>query len=244
MTTHGEPIGLVDLTVYLRQFSILIESGVSLIRCLHVLQQGITFEPLREANTDIIKQNEGGQTLSKSMCSHPHLFTPFLIGLVRTGEVGGVRDLTRERAPGFYQGQLEHRRQRFIQYAAAQVLGQECESKYETVIEESQLKLQLEYFCAMLGTMLGSGVPILQAMEVAAGSLPERLAAGVLQAREDLRDQQSIAPALAAVGFPPGVVTLFSIGEETGALDRLAQRAADLLEAEIEGRLQAALGLN
>jgi type II secretory pathway component PulF len=239
-----DPIGLVDLTAYLRQFSIMINAGVSLIRSLHVLDQSISFEPLKQANQQLQRDIEGGETLSKSMCAHPHLFTPFLIGLVRAGEIGGVLDDTMMRAADFYERQLHHRRQRFMQYATAQVLGEEYERKYEQALTDLQDRLLIEYFCYMFGTMLGAGVPLLQAMEVAGEILPERLQAGVMQARQDVRERGSIGPAMTVSGFPGAVVMLLTIGEETGALDRMALRAGDILEAEIEGRLQVALGLN
>lgn len=244
MLTNEEPIGLVDLTVYLRQFSIMISAGVSLVRCLHLLDQSVTYEPLRQANLRVRAEVEGGATLSQAMCAHPQLFTPFLVGLVRAGEVGGVLDVTMQGAADFYARQLEHRRQRFIQYATAQVLGHEYEEQYEQAMEELQETLLIEYFCTMFGTMLGSGVPLLQALEAAAMMLPERLEQAVYQAREEIREGNSLTPALTVAGFPAHVVTLMTIGEETGALDRMALRAGDLLEAQVEGRLQAALGLN
>ncbi|MEI6499734.1 MAG: type II secretion system F family protein [Armatimonadota bacterium] len=245
MSANHEPIGLVDLTIYLRQFSILIGAGVSLMRSLSILQRGLTSDPLRAVNVEIMRQIEAGETLSKAMCTDPPVFTPFLIGMVRAGEVGGVLDITLDRAADFYQRQLDNRRQRFIQYATAQVLGHEREEQFEAAMEDLQDKLMIEYFCTMLGTLLGSGVPILQALEVSAQMLPERPAQGVAQACANLREgSTTIIPPLAAAGFPPGVVTMLSVGEETGTLDRLALRAGELLGAEIEGRLQTALGLN
>lgn len=244
MPISEEPIGLVDLTVYLRLFSIMINTGVSLIRCMHTLDQTTTYEPLKEANRQMMADIEGGSTLSKAMCAHPHLFTPFLVGLVRAGEVGGVLDVTLQRAADFYARQLEHRRQRFMQYATAQVLGHEYEHRYEQALEQLQEMLLIEYFCYMFGTMLGCGVPVLQALEVAAVNLPQRLREGVMHAREAIREGSSISPALAVAGFPAHVVMMMTIGEENGALDRTALRAGDLLEAQVDGRLQAALGLN
>lgn len=242
---HENEIGLVDLTAYLRQFSLMIGAGVSLLRSLHVLQQGLTFAPLAEANAHLMREIEGGSTLSGAMASRPQLFTPFLLGLVRAGEVGGVLEVTLQRAADFYQRQLEQRRQRFIQYATAQVLGHEYEEAYEQAMEELQDTLLVQYFCYMLGTMLGSGVPILLALEVAATMLPERLAAGVAQACEQLQEGgTTLVPPLLTAGFPPPVVTLFGIGEERGTLDRLALRAGEVLEAQVEARLQGALGLN
>jgi type II secretory pathway component PulF len=244
MDNLKEPIGLVDLTAYLRQFSIMINAGVSLIRCLYTLDQAITYEPLKQANDQLKRDIEGGETLSRSMCSHPQIFTPFLVGLVRAGEIGGVLDDTMMRAADFYERQLEHRRQRFMQYATAQVLGEEYEQEYEQALADLQETLLIEYFCYMFGTMLGAGVPVLQALEVAAEILPERLQAGIMQARDSVREGASIGPAMTVAGFPGAVVMLLTIGEETGTLDRMALRAGDILQAQAEARLQVALGLN
>lgn len=240
-----EPVGLVDLTVYLRVFSMLVESGVSLMHIMHILDRSTTYEPLRQANKGIMEAVEGGETLSKSMCGYPQLFSPFLIGLIRAGEVGGVLDETMRRAADFYQRQLDYRRQRYTLYATAAALGEETVNEYEHALEEVADDLLIQHFCYMFGTMLISGVPVLQAMEVAAEVLPERQAEGVMKAREGLREgETTLAPYLVASGFSPALVTLFSIGEETGSLDRMALRAGDIIGAQVDGRLEAALGFN
>lgn len=240
-----EPVGLVDLTVYLRVFSMLIESGVSLMRSLLILEKSTTYEPLRQANQEIMTAVEGGETLSKAMCSHPELFNTFLIGLVRAGEIGGVLDETMRRAADFYQKQLDYRRQRYTLYATAAALGEETVHGYEHALEEVADELLIQHFCYMFGTMLISGVPVLQAMEVAAEVLPERQAEGIMKAREGLRaGETTLAPYLVASGFSPALVTLFSIGEETGSLDRMALRAGDIIGAQVDGRLEAAVGFN
>ncbi|MEN6643941.1 MAG: type II secretion system F family protein [Armatimonadia bacterium] len=240
-----EPVGLVELTVYLRVYAMLIESGVSLMRCMHILDQSTTYEPLRQANKEIMDAVEGGETLSKSMCAHPELFSSFLIGLVRAGEVGGVLDETMRRAADFYQKQLDYRRQRYTLYATAAALGEETVGQYEKALEEVADDLLIQYFCHMFGTMLLSGVPLLQAMQVAAEVLPERQAEGIMKAREGLREgETSLAPYLVASGFPSALVMLFTIGEETGDLDRMALRAGDIIGAQVAGRLEASLGFN
>lgn len=244
MPNSEAPVGLADLTCYLRSLSIMLSAGVSLMRSLSVLAESTVCPPLREANARLAEEIQGGTTLSGAMRGFPHLFTSFLISMVRAGEIGGVLDDTLDRAAELYERQLEHRRQRFVHYATAQVLGQEYEDRFETAMEEVQERLAVQYFCYMLGVMLAAGVPVLQALAVAAEILPERLAHGVEQAREALRAGASITESLAAAGFPAGVIQLLAIGEETRDLDRLVMRAGDLLSVEIEGRLQAALGLN
>lgn len=241
---EDERVPLADMVSYLQVFSILIESGVSLMRSMHVLDQTITYEPLKVANRDLMAQVEGGETLSKSMCAHAQLFSPFLIGLVRAGEVGGVLDETLRRAADFYQKQLDYRRERQVLNGTAMALGEKQSQQYEAALAATADDVQIQYFCYMLGTMLLSGVPILQALEVAAQVLPERQAEGVEVARQALRDGESLSPPLLASGFPAAVVTLFHIGEETRNLDRLVLRAGDVLGAQIQGQLQAALDLN
>ena len=247
-------IGLVDLTTYLRMCSVLTNSGVSLMRSLDILDESITFEPLKVANRQIMDDIQGGKSLSAAMSAHPKLFTGFLIAIVRAGEIGGVLDDTLERAADFYQRHLEYRRQRIICLATARALGREQGDQFVTLVRGLEVKLVIQYFMYMLGTMLGSGVPIVQALEVAAEILPEvrahdevrdALAEAVLKARDDVRDGAgTIVPPLVAAGFPRGVVAFINIGEGEGTLDRMCLRAGDLLGAEIEGRMQEALELN
>ncbi len=254
MSTNEGRAGLADLSAYLRMFSILISAGVSLIRSLDVLEPAIACEALREANRQIAGHIEAGDTLSQAMSRHPGLFTPFLISMVRAGEVGGVLDDTLERAADFYQRQLECRRQRYTALATARVLGKEHEDQYAATVRELEDKLLIQYFLYMFGTMLGAGVPIVQSLEVAAQILPELggasgastgFADALREAKANLlANETTITTPLIAAGFPPGVVNLICVGEETGTLDRIALRAGDLLGAEIEGRMQAALGLN
>ena len=253
MQPDEQLVGLADLTTYLRMFSILVNAGVNLLHCLRALDKSITCAALKQANARVLAEVEADNTLSKAMAGSPEVFPLFAIGMVRAGEIGGVLDVTLERAASFYQQQLDYRRQRFIYLATAQVLGHEQEEAYLAAVRELEERVLIQYFCYMFGTMLGSGVPVLQALDVAGSMLPEvnahdatrpGLRRGVEQARDDIRNHESLTPALAAVGFPPGVVTLFSIGEESGTLDRTAVQAGDLLGAEIDGRMQEALGMN
>lgn len=105
----GKRVGLKDLTIFYRQFATMINAGVSLVRCLDVLEQQTSNAALKEIIRDIQSEVEGGATLSRAMTKYPRVFNELAVGLVRAGEVGGVLDETLERLAGFVENDLELR---------------------------------------------------------------------------------------------------------------------------------------
>jgi type IV pilus assembly protein PilC len=96
-------------------------------------------------------------------------------------------------------------------------------------------------FTRTLGTLLTSGVPILQAMETVAGAIDnETFYDTIMKARARIREGDPIGEPLEKSGlFPPMVVQMISIGEETGALDAMLNKVADFYEDEVETQLQS-----
>jgi type IV pilus assembly protein PilC len=96
-------------------------------------------------------------------------------------------------------------------------------------------------FTRTLSTLLGSGVPILQAMETVAGAIDnETFTDVIMKARARVREGDPIGEPLEKSGlFPPMVIQMISIGEETGALDAMLSKVADFYEAEVETQLQS-----
>lgn len=107
--SFGKRVGLKDLAIFCRQFATMINAGVSLVRCLDVLEQQTSNVGLKEIIRDIQTEVEGGATLSKSMAKFPKVFSELSVGLVRAGEVGGVLDETLERLAQFMEKDLELR---------------------------------------------------------------------------------------------------------------------------------------
>ena len=105
----GKRVGLKDLAIFCRQFATMINAGVSLVRCLDVLEQQTSNVGLKEIIRDIQTEVEGGATLSKSMSKFPRVFSELAVGLVRAGEIGGVLDDTLERLAMFMEKDLELR---------------------------------------------------------------------------------------------------------------------------------------
>lgn len=98
------------------------------------------------------------------------------------------------------------------------------------------LKLALARFARTLGSLMGSGVPVLTAMQVveqAVGNVV--LGAAVRRAQDAVRSGQSIALPLRMSGvFPPMIVEMVGVGEETGAMDAMLYKVADFYEQEID----------
>lgn len=102
-------------------------------------------------------------------------------------------------------------------------------------------KIALARFSRTLSTLLSSGVPILQALETVAGTVAnEIIAEAVMESRARIREGDRIGPPLEKSGmFPPMVVHMISIGEESGALDQMLSKVADFYESEVESTLQS-----
>lgn len=100
-------------------------------------------------------------------------------------------------------------------------------------------KRQAARFIRTFGGLYGSGVPIIRALELAEGSLTNPLLADVARlATDHVLAGQPLAPVLRqSRRFPPVVVEMIAVGEETGTLERMVLRAAARCETEVEATL-------
>ncbi len=88
-------------------------------------------------------------------------------------------------------------------------------------------------FCRILGTMLNNGVPILQALRISKDSAGNRiLASEIDKAAESVQKGESLATPLASCGlFPPEIVDMISVAEESNNLEGVLVQIADSNEA-------------
>lgn len=94
------------------------------------------------------------------------------------------------------------------------------------------LNLAVARFCRVLGTLLRNGVPILRALEIAADAAGNRvLRAAILEAAKDISAGQRLAGPLAACGhFPPTVIEMITVAEESSTLEKVLIDIAESLE--------------
>ena len=100
-------------------------------------------------------------------------------------------------------------------------------------------------FAGTLAMLAGAGVPILKALQAAAETLSNRaMRADALDALVQVREGAPLASALAGKKRFPGILSMFSrLGEQTGQLPRMLDRAAAQLGAEMQRRAMAAATL-
>jgi len=105
------------------------------------------------------------------------------------------------------------------------------------------LNLAVARFCRVLGTLLRNGVPILRSLEISSGAASNRVLAGAIQkATENISAGQSLGGPLAASGqFPPTVVEMISVAEESNNLENVLIDIADSLERRTWRQLDLAV---
>jgi len=303
-------VKLSNLAIFARQFSTMLDAGVSLVRCLDVLQQQTNDARLRKILMDLSTRVESGESLSRSMARHPKAFSQLIIGLIRAGEVGGVLEESLQRIAAFLEKDVELRRKirSALTYPVIVLLAavgiviflvswlvpqfaslfkelgiKEMPAPTQFLIDLSAFLTQKWYimiialiailiayklfvstrvgrrvmdrvklrvpvfgplhhkivmarFSRTMGTLLASGVPILQAMETVAGVVGNAVVSdAVLESRARIREGEKIAdPLQKSKMFPPMVVHMVSVGEESGSLDHMLNKIADFYENEVE----------
>jgi len=96
-------------------------------------------------------------------------------------------------------------------------------------------KISISHFSRTLGTLTTSGVPILSALEIVGATAGNKVIEGAVgNVRLGIKEGETIAKPLEESGvFPPMVIQMISVGEETGALGTMLQKIADFYDEEV-----------
>jgi len=107
------------------------------------------------------------------------------------------------------------------------------------------LNLAVARFCRVLGTLLHNGVPILRSLEISAEAAANRvLAQAIHGATENISAGESLAGPLGACGhFPPTIVEMISVAEESNTLETVLLDIANSLERRTWRQLELAVRL-
>lgn len=308
-------VKLKNLAIFCRQFSTMVDAGVSLVRCLDVLGRQTDDNKLKKILMDVGERVESGESLSRAMQRHPRTFNNLFIGLIRAGEIGGVLEESLQRLSQFLEKDVELRRKvtsaltypvlvliaalGIVIFLVSWVVPQFAQLFKDIGLKDSEFpamtkflidlsanfqknwlvitlvtvgtivvykifastrfgrrvidrvklkvpvfgplhhKVCMARFSRTMGTLLTSGVPILQAMETVAGTVGNAIMAdAVLDARARIREGDRIGePLEASKQFPPMVVHMIGVGEESGSLDYMLQKIAEFYESEVEATL-------
>ena len=106
-------------------------------------------------------------------------------------------------------------------------------------------KIALSRFTRNFGTMLHAGVPILQSLDIVADTSGNVVVArAVRDVQESVRRGETLtAPLAQHAVFPPMVVQMMSVGEDTGALDEMLHKISEFYDQEVEATTEALTSL-
>jgi type IV pilus assembly protein PilC len=106
-------------------------------------------------------------------------------------------------------------------------------------------KVAIARFTRTLGTLVSSGVPILQALNIVKETAGNVIVAGaVASVHDSVKEGETITAPLEASGvFPPMVISMVDVGEQTGALPEMLLKIADNYDEEVDNAVSAMTSL-
>jgi type IV pilus assembly protein PilC len=106
-------------------------------------------------------------------------------------------------------------------------------------------KIAVARLCRTLSTLIASGVPILDGLDITARTAGNAIVEDAIQStRKSIERGETISAPLKQTGvFPPMVVQMIGVGEATGALDQMLAKIADFYEDEVDTAVAGMLTL-
>jgi type IV pilus assembly protein PilC len=106
-------------------------------------------------------------------------------------------------------------------------------------------KIAVARFCRTLGTLISSGVPILDSLDITARTAGNQVVSdAILETRRSIEQGKTISEPLAKTEVFPSMVTqMISVGEQTGALDTMLGKIADFYDDEVDNAVATLLTL-
>ena len=311
-----------DLSIFTRQFSVMIDAGLPLVQCLDILASQQENKYFQHVLTQVRQDVEEGSTLAAAMARHPKAFDQLFVNMIEAGETGGILDLILQRLSTYIEKIVKLRRDVIsaLIYPAAVIViaiaviavimifvipqfqgiflgllgpGEQLplptrivvgisnfiagwgglvilgsivgavlavRSYYKTTNGRRRLdglllrlpilgdvlrKITIARFSRTLSTLLSSGVPILQSLDITArtaGNVIIEEALTKIRAGVE-RGESFVEPLKATEVFPNMVAQMVGIGEQTGALDAMLGKIADFFEQEVDAAIANLLTL-
>jgi len=309
LPSFGKRVKLKDLSIFARQFATMINSGLSMLRALSILEEQTDNAQLAGVIAEVRLAVEQGQSLSSAMSQHMDVFPPLMVNMTRAGEVGGFLDSVLLQIADSFEAEVKLRGKikaamtypvavlvmavgmtigmlifvvptfetlfsqlggqlpaptlilvlmskllkfaivpLIIAFALGLVWWRKVKDtpRVRGIVDPMKLKLPvfgglfqkiaLARFTGNLGTMVRSGVPMLQALDIVADTSGNVvIASAVRDVQSSVRRGESLAAPLAEHPvFPSMVVQMLAVGEDTGALDTMLAKISEFYRSEVE----------
>ena len=307
-----------DIAIMARQFSTMINSGLSLLRALNILAEQTDSPALRKVIAQVRTDVEKGQSLSQALQKHPKAFGRLFVAMVKSGETSGALDKTLNRMAETFEKEVALKRKIksamtypvvigciIVLIVTAMLLfvvpmfgnlykdlGGTLPLPTRILIGLSNMmkkawfliggawagafygfkrwketdngraawdriklrvpvfgplvhKTALSRYARTMASLLRSGVPILQGLEIVKETVNnEVLAKAVSEVQQSVKEGSSMAKPLEQHPvFPPMVVQMMMVGEETGALDEMLEKISEFYDQEVDATVEALTSL-
>ncbi|MSQ93100.1 MAG: type II secretion system F family protein [Gemmataceae bacterium] len=307
-----------QLVTFTRQFSVLQDAGLPVLRSLKILEGQMKPGVLKNALVDIVDDVESGNTLSEAFAKHPRCFDRLYVNMLRAGEAGGALEIILRRLAEFKEkAQSLARRVKgalvypivvisvavlivsfimifiipkfekifldfkmklpyltevliatsrwFVKYwyvipvipiflvVTLKLIRMNRSGAY--VLDKIKLKIPVSGMIVektivartmrTLGTLISSGVPILEALSIVRETSMNVVFEDMFQrVYESIREGETIASPLRETRLVDDmVVNMIDVGEETGDLDTMLNKIADVYEEEVDVLVESLISL-
>ena len=102
-------VKLRDLVVFSRQFATMVDAGLSVVKCLDILQKQCRNPRLQDAIGQVKHDVAGGSSLTEAVAKHPRIFSGLYVNMIRSAEAGGILDVVLDRLATFQEKEQEMR---------------------------------------------------------------------------------------------------------------------------------------
>lgn len=297
-----------DLAIFCRQFSAMLNAGISIVNSLEVLEHQIENRKLIKAIHIVNQDVHKGKPISSAMKSHERFFPDLLISMMEVGEASGNLDLLMERMAFHYEkeNRIENKIKNSLIYPAIlsiisvivvillstiiiptyiEIFDNEILLPWPTkfmlyiskwltnywyvlsilfailitaikyygkrdegilffdslkiripIIKKLTTKIITSRFAKTMSILLSSGIPLLQALDVARKVVGNKVVSCKLVGVKDhVRKGVEFSEAMKATGiFDPIVYSMIKVGEESGTMEKLLGKTADYFDEEVE----------
>ncbi|UCC68107.1 MAG: type II secretion system F family protein, partial [Armatimonadota bacterium] len=107
--TGIQRVKLRDLVIFSRQFATMIDAGLSVVKCLDILQKQTRNPKMKDVIGEVKHDVAGGTSLTEALQKHPRIFSPLYINMMRSAEAGGILDQVLDRLSSFLEKEQETR---------------------------------------------------------------------------------------------------------------------------------------
>ena len=309
---------LESLVVFSRQFAVMIDAGLPVLRCLDVLSSQTKDAALQRAQLAVIGEIEAGKPLATALHNQPQCFSELYVSMVRAAEAGGILDIILDRLATFLEKEMDIRNKvkaaliypvlvlvfatvmmnamfiivlptfssifadldvplpvmTAILFGLAHVMrtywyihiaipvviilvGKKWLATPKgrftmdgillklPILGEVIQKIALARFARTLGTLLSSGVPLLQTIEIVSATAGNVVLAHAITgcSRQIENGRRLVEPLQESPWFPPMLTNMVEVGEETGRLAEMLDKVADFYESEVDATVKGLTSL-